>query len=138
MAWIKNTFYTALFCGVVGATASSQSDMFSEAYETDLKSEVTVLEKYKGKHGLEEELERVREEHEKFEDGNGWYRAGQMIINPKRSYQSARDHSKFDFKSLASRKSLNGLKFGALGGLGLRVLFGIKGIAKKKKSKKRN
>lgn len=133
MGWIKNTAYTMLGFGIAGAIASSQSGMVSDAYERSLKTETRVLEKYGRKHSLEEEIEQVREKYQKFKEEGKLYKAKEIIINPKDSYKAVKDYGRVDFSELFTKKSLNGLKYGALSGFLLRILLGIRALKKRKK-----
>ena len=134
--WMRNTFYTALFCGAMGAIATSQSNGVFDAYERGLKTEAELLQKYERKHSnLEKDLEEAEINHQKFSEGSNLYKTKEVAIHPVSSYKKFKDYGRFDFSEVFTKKSLNGLKYGALAGLGLRLFLGLK---RKKKKKQKN
>lgn len=133
--WGKNTLYTALVCGVMGAGISSQSDVIYESYGKGLKTKIMVLQDYKGK-GLEYEVKRLQEQYNIFSNSNNLGKTKQMMLHPKEALKDFKNYGGISYKGLLSKKSVKGLEYGALGGLILRLLMPFVGIRRKRRKKK--
>lgn len=138
--WFKNTFYTTIFFGVIGASLVCELNTISDAYRKNLENKIEVFEEYKNKKNLEtgvskffkNEYNYLKEKYQKFKE-NSTYRILEMITHPHDTYKAYKKYGKFDFGKLFTKDSLVGFEIGALGGLALRTYMAARKLSRKRK-----
>ncbi|MEM4647691.1 MAG: hypothetical protein QXO12_00020 [Candidatus Pacearchaeota archaeon] len=160
--WLKNTFYTSIFLGVIGASVVAEFNTCADAYRENLEKKIEVVEEYRNRKDIKEkikkflekkyrnkedieELEKVinelfeneynslKEKYQKFKESST-YRILEMITHPYDTYKAYKEYGrKFDFGKLFTKDSLVGFGIGALGGFALRTYMAAHKLSRKRR-----